>query len=141
MMGHVRRIYWTADGWPVVSPERYGGVIDAPISRDDLVGEWELINLAYSYGNQKKSVSLNITPSPLTTEVGKNRVVLKGAVNGNGTFDPKNNTMKITPSGGTAFTVNVARELDWESTKRTSTIVFAGYPSPTTTYWAKKSKQ
>lgn len=141
MMGHVRRIYWTADGWPVVSPERYGGVIDAPISRDDMVGEWELINLAYSYGNQKKPTSLNITPSPLTTEAGKNRVVLKGAINGNGIFDPKNNTMKITPSGGTAFTVNVARELDWEATKRTSTIVFAGYPSATSTYWAKKSQQ
>ncbi|WP_339739057.1 hypothetical protein [uncultured Sunxiuqinia sp.] len=26
MMGHVRKINWTADGWPVVMPGRYTGV-------------------------------------------------------------------------------------------------------------------
>ncbi len=141
MMGHVRRIYWTEDGWPVVSPERYAGVIDAPISRDDLVGTWELIDLAYSYGNQKTSTALTIAASALTTTSAKNRVTLKGAINGNGVFDPLTNMLKITPSGSSSsYYVNVARELDWEAARRVSTIVFAGYPSPTSTYWAKKTK-
>lgn len=142
MMGHVRRIYWTADGWPVVSPERYGGVIDAPICRDDLIGTWELIDLAYSYGNQKKSSTLTITASTLTTAAALNRVVLKGAISGNGVFDPKTNTLKITQTGlSSSYNVNVARELDWEASKRVSTIVFAGYPTNTTTYWAKKTQE
>ncbi len=141
MMGHVRRIYWTNDGWPVVSPERYAGVIDAPISRDDLVGTWELIDLAYSYGNQKTSTTLTIAASALTTTSAKNRVTLKGAINGNGVFDPSTNMLKITPTGSSSsYYVNVARELDWEAARRVSTIVFAGYPSPTSTYWAKKTK-
>lgn len=142
MMGHVRRIYWTSDGWPVVSPERYGGVIDAPISRDDLVGTWELIDLSYSYGNQKKSSTLTITPSSLTTAAALNRVVLKGAISGNGVFDPQTNMLKITQTGlSAAYYVNVARELDWEASRRTSTIVFAGYPTATSTYWAKKVQE
>ena len=141
MMGHVRRIYWTSDGWPVVSPERYGGVIDAPISRDDLVGTWEVIDLSYSYGKQKTSSTLTITASTLTTATAINRVVLKGAINGSGVFDPKTNMLKITQTGlSTAYYVNVARELDWEASKRVSTIVFAGYPTTTSTYWAKKTQ-
>lgn len=136
MMGHVRRIYWTEDGWPVVSPERYAGVIDAPISRDDLIGEWEVIDLSYSAGNQKKSQSMTIAASTIASQT--NRVVISGAIKGSGIINSEENTLKITPSSGNAFTVNIARELDWEAAKRTSTIVFAGYPNNETTYWAKK---
>src|SRR5699024_6503451 len=32
MMGHVRKVYWTDDGWPVVAPERYAGVPQQPIA-------------------------------------------------------------------------------------------------------------
>lgn len=40
---HLRRLYWTSDGWPVVSPERYAGLPDTTFTAADFVGEWELI--------------------------------------------------------------------------------------------------
>ena len=49
MMGHVRSIRWTEDGWPLVMPERYGAVPQIPISEDELVGNWEHIDLSHSY--------------------------------------------------------------------------------------------
>lgn len=136
MMGHVRRIYWTSDGWPVVSPERYAGVEDAPISTEDLEGTWELIDLTYSYGKQKTSTELTITKSA----VGNNLVSIKGNFTGTGIFDAKKNILKITVSG-TTFSLNVARELDWEATPRQSTIVMAGFRTATQTYWMKKKSE
>ena len=136
MMGHVRRIYWTSDGWPVVSPERYAGVEDAPISADDLEGTWELIDLTYDYGKQKTSTALTIKKSSISD----NRVTLSGALSGSGVFDVEKNVLKLTISG-TTFSLNVARELDWEASPRKSTIVMAGFRTNTQTYWAKKTQQ
>lgn len=135
MMGHVRRIYWTPDGWPVVSPERYGRVEDAPISLDDLVGTWEYINLAYSASNIKTSSSVTIKKSVADDK----RLSVSGAITGGGTFDASTNMLTMTV-GSSTFTLNVARELDWEAAQRKSTIVMAGFPSATNTYWFKKAQ-
>ena len=132
MMGHVRRIYWTSDGWPVVSPERYGNVEDAPISAADLVGDWEFINLAYSKDNMKTSSAVTVKKA-----VTPNRVTFSGAISGSGIFNPTTNILTLTVSG-TSFQLNVARELDWEQSPRKSTIVLAGYRNYENTYWFKK---
>src|SRR5574344_1724039 len=55
MMGGVRRILWTASGWPVVLPERYGNVPQASITEDELVGSWENITLNYISGSDDDS--------------------------------------------------------------------------------------
>lgn len=36
MMGHVRSIRWTKDGWPLVMPERYGAVPKVAITEEEL---------------------------------------------------------------------------------------------------------
>lgn len=43
---HVRRVLFTPDGWPVVSPERYASVADRKFSRADMGGSWEIIRVA-----------------------------------------------------------------------------------------------
>ena len=48
MMGGVRRILWTPDGWPVVLPERYGRVPQTTIVENDLIGTWDHISLGYA---------------------------------------------------------------------------------------------
>lgn len=45
MMGHVRSILWTEDGWPIVMPERYGAVPKVAIAKEELEGNWELIQM------------------------------------------------------------------------------------------------
>ncbi|MBN2275141.1 MAG: arabinan endo-1,5-alpha-L-arabinosidase [Bacteroidales bacterium] len=45
MVLHVREIFWTSDGWPVVSPERYAAVPQTEIDYRDIAGTWEMITL------------------------------------------------------------------------------------------------
>lgn len=42
---HVREVFFTVNGWPVVSPERYAGTAPRSFTKEDLVGEWEIIRI------------------------------------------------------------------------------------------------
>ena len=124
MMGHVRRILWTADGWPLVLPERYGAVPQPSITADELVGTWEHIVLAYSYQKQMTSRTLVL----------KADGTLSGPIAGKWSFNPLTGALKLG-----SYTVYVSRELDWEASPRHSTIVYAGYSSDgKRTLWGKK---
>lgn len=46
MVLHARKMFWTADGWPVVSPEKYAGVPQSDIAENEMAGKWEFIPLA-----------------------------------------------------------------------------------------------
>ena len=50
---HVREIFWSKDGWPMFSPERYAGVHRKRISSDEIPGKWEIIIIKPS--NYKRS--------------------------------------------------------------------------------------
>ena len=126
MMGHVRSIRWNADGWPVVMPERYGAVPKVAITEDELIGNWENIDLSYSYGKQKTSETLTL---------GADKKVTSGVWNGSTwSYDAQKQSLMINN-----VELCLQREVDWEATPRTHTIVFAGY-SGKKTYWGKKSK-
>ncbi len=137
MMGHVRRIVWcpastteTTNLWPIALPERYAGLTDeTAVTADELVGNWEHINLVYSYGNQDASESLTLAEDG----------TMSGALTGTWSFDQDKQWLTLTPSSGTAVIVVVAREADWEASPRVATIVYAGTEkSLNATYWGKK---
>jgi arabinan endo-1,5-alpha-L-arabinosidase len=123
MMGHVRKIRWTSDGWPVVMPERYSAVPDVKIKEEELVGDWETINLSYSRGNQKTSASLTLGANGQAT--GSNT----GAWSWNA-------STKILTVGSLQFCVE--RETDWEASPRKLTLVFAGLNGSGVSIWGKK---
>lgn len=134
MMGQVRSIRWTENGWPVVMPERYGAVPQAAISEEELVGEWENITLSYQYATQQSSV--NITLNEDHTVSGSPFASLKWSWNAE--------TGILTVGSNKLY---VQREVDWEAgsesssthTGRKATIVYAGFNAAnTTTYWGKK---
>lgn len=129
MMGQVRRLVWTADGWPVVMPECYGAVPQVPITEDELVGAWENIELEYSYQKQCEATMITLTAD--------HKVL--GAPFGGQTwsFDAETNILTI----GTQK-LTLAREADWEATPRAATIVYAGYGSNgKKTYWGKRAQR
>lgn len=127
MMGHVRAIRWTKDGWPLVMPERYAAVPQVRITEDELIGEWEHINLAYSYGKMKESTAMTL---------GADHKVASGTWSGKEwSYDA---TQQILTVGGTDL--YLSRECDWEASPRTHTIVYAGL-GDRTTYWGKKVKK
>ncbi len=126
MMGHVRSIRWTSDGWPLVMPERYGAVPQLPITQDELIGKWEHIDLGYSFDTQKTSSNMTLAADGKVT---------------NGTWKDSSwsydaDKQILTIDGVELY---LQRETDWEATPRRHTIVYAGY-SGINTYWGKKSK-
>lgn len=42
---HVRKMYWSKDGWPLVSPEIYAGEKLVSLTENDVVGHYERIRL------------------------------------------------------------------------------------------------
>lgn len=40
---NIRKILWSEDGWPMVSPERYTGEKEAKIEKNAIPGDWQLI--------------------------------------------------------------------------------------------------
>ena len=123
MMGHIRSIRWTDKNWPVVMPERYGAVPQAKISESELIGNWEHIDLSYHYGKQRTSSTLTLTVDHKTS----------GAWDGTWNFN--SNEQTITLNNG--VTLYLQREVDWEATPRTHTIVYAAHGTQET-YWGKK---
>ncbi|WP_046176105.1 arabinan endo-1,5-alpha-L-arabinosidase [Domibacillus indicus] len=52
---HIRKVVWSSDGWPLVSPERYSGEIEKPIIPDSLDGTWDIIEMTKDDNKQIKS--------------------------------------------------------------------------------------
>lgn len=130
MMGQVRSLRWTTDGWPVVMPERYGNVPQLTILESELKGKWELIPLSYKAGQQCTSVAMTL---------GSNHKITEGFKAGS--------TWKYDKAAGILYIAGIpmylSREVDWEAKPRKATIVFSGlsnYNSKSNlfTYWGKK---
>lgn len=129
MMGHVRSIRWTEDGWPLVMPERYGAVPQVPITEGELIGDWEMIQMSSNHpGQQYASAIMTLSADHKITEG-----TWKG---GSWSYDAENQI--LTANGVKLY---LQREVDWEMIPRTPTIVFAGYHQSNgvwRTDWGKK---
>lgn len=123
MMGHVREIYWTDDGWPVVAPERFAGVPDTTITEEDLVGTWEEILLTYQYQTLQRSYTIKLNEDySITSGAGGT-----WSFNENSQLLTINDTELIIDSGW-----------DWEATPRRTTVTYAGLTSSGLSKWGKK---
>ncbi|MDR2414590.1 MAG: arabinan endo-1,5-alpha-L-arabinosidase [Odoribacteraceae bacterium] len=123
MMGHVREILWTEDGWPVVMPERYAGVPRESIAESEIAGTWENIILSYSYGRQQVASEISLTVDKRVT----------GAITGAWSYDPLSGILVIGD-----YRLRLQRGLDWEANPRAPTLVYAGITSRGTSIWGKK---
>ena len=134
MLGHVRSIRWTDDGWPVVMPERYGGVPQKPIGESEFVGSWQNITLSYDYGKQRTSVNFSLGEDHKVSGTWQNGQTWQ--------WDAEKRILTI----GTQK-LYVQRETDWETgteannihNGRQQTLVYAGINSSgNSLYWGVK---
>lgn len=127
---HVRKMVWTEDGWPVVSPQRYAGEVEQPISEKDIVGEWEKIVVDRLFDNMRSSKGLTLHKNGKVNDpVGEDYWELSGE-----------NTLTIYESLGNgefmATSTLVLPAWDWENWNET--IVFTGLDDTGTAIWGKK---
>ncbi len=142
---HLREIFFTPDGWPVVSPERYAGTPSRKFAVKDMAGDWEIIRVLEPMAERQ-------------TEAGQilwgEGDLLKGECN-------VSETVKFEPGGKTdgdwAWAFDPATQLltlksdkeeisglivhhghDWELEQRT--ILATGLDSRGRSVWAKRVK-
>ena len=60
---NVRKILWSKDGWPMVSPEKYAGDKEQKIDKAVIPGQWDKIILSNAYNDQISSDNLKLLPN------------------------------------------------------------------------------
>jgi arabinan endo-1,5-alpha-L-arabinosidase len=133
---HVRKIYWTTDGWPVVSPERYANVAQTAIAQSELAGDWEQIVLGYKVvpGYSAEQVNADLQAAATIT------LNADGKINGSAanTWAYTAPWLELKWNNGTSTDkVYVSRERDWEN-KKSTTLVFTGLDNMGVAVWGKK---
>jgi len=131
---HVRKLFWTPDGWPVASPERYAWEDNSLVPKDSIVGNWERIVLNYTvvpgYGNEQTSPNLQYS-TPLSIDA-------SGTLNGDASNTWTYNApwLQMNWNNGTIEKVFVQEGRDWENKK--NTIIFTGLNNNGIAVWGKK---
>ncbi|SFD87702.1 arabinan endo-1,5-alpha-L-arabinosidase [Chitinophaga sp. CF118] len=131
---HVRKMFWTTDGWPVVSPERYAWEDNTLVPQDSIAGNWEQIILGY-----------RVVPGYADTQVSPDfQVSATLVISANGTLNNDASSkwtynapwLQLNWSNGYTDKVFVQRGRDWENKR--ITFIFTGLNNNGTAIWGKK---
>lgn len=130
----VRKILWSEDGWPIVSPERYAGEKEQKLSKDCIPGTWESI-IFVKYDNSQ------LASEPIKFLVdGK---IGDGTGQSNWQFSSDNRlTLYLYDSDGEKFITYGCKVLpawDWEN--RRKTLVFTGIAKNGVAIWGKRTER
>ena len=69
----VQQMWFTPDGWPVLSPMRYAGETAGSVKKNEVAGDWQLINMGTSINTtpiESETVRLEKNGTVTTTEQG-----------------------------------------------------------------------
>jgi arabinan endo-1,5-alpha-L-arabinosidase len=123
MMGHVRSIEWTEDGWPIVAPERYAAVPSTTITEESIVGTWSQIMMQYQYRKIQRSSNIVLSADKKVS----------GAFTGNWSFDADKSILTINDNK-----LKVTDAWDWEASPRKVTLTFSGFTPDGAPIWGKR---
>lgn len=141
---HVREIFWSKDGWPVFSPERYAGVRTGKIGTDGITGKWEIIVLKpSSYKRATEAGQILWGENRLAAEEICTSSIydLKsdGSIENSAQGQWKmlaNNILSLQIGTFKVLELFVHQGFDWEN--RRETILFTGLDSNGYSIWGKK---
>ncbi|MDR0541214.1 MAG: arabinan endo-1,5-alpha-L-arabinosidase [Dysgonamonadaceae bacterium] len=145
MVLHVRKVFFTPDGWPVVSPERYTGSKTQGFRSSDIAGEWEIIRIKEP-GNERKMEAGQVLwgESALKAQEQNQSFPLVFATNGTvqdsgrWQLDEKQQILNITIGTEMFDDLLVFAGHDWENQKET--ILFTGLDKDGRAIWGKRVK-
>ena len=144
---HLRQVFFTEDGWPVVSPERYAGSAERTFTEADLVGEWEIIRVKEPLHERRLEAGqvlggegelqegeANVSRSLLLEAKGR----LGKAEKGGWSFAPEKQYLTLDLDGENIANLIVFAGHDWEN--ETETVLFTGLDSQGRSVWGKRVK-
>ncbi|MGB3799719.1 MAG: arabinan endo-1,5-alpha-L-arabinosidase [Lewinella sp.] len=135
MVMHLRQLFWTEDGWPLVSPERYAAEAERPVGQAEIAGSWEIIRFDYEVvpGYAEEQVS----PGYVSAEIVRlesDRSVTGGL---SGTWSYSAPWLTLSADGNT-WSTRVERGRDWEN-EIAETILLTGLQDNGYAVWGKKT--
>ena len=143
---HLRRVFFTPSGWPVVSPERYAGNPDTTFDTADIAGVWELIHINDPRSNRRLEAGQVLwgegEVKPGESQPGRICAVYPdgyltvGDKEGSWSFDPDTQLLSITVGGETIADLIVHSGHDWE--RSADTMLFTGLDSNGRSMWGKR---
>jgi arabinan endo-1,5-alpha-L-arabinosidase len=149
---HVREVFFTESGWPVVSPERYTGSESRTFTPADLAGEWEIIRVKQPAhprqleagqilggegglrpGEQASSLSYTLKEDgTLQPEEGKSELAESWQ------FNPRKQLLSLHLADETISQLIVFAGHDWENEQET--VLFTGLDADGCSVWGKRVK-
>ncbi len=144
MIMHTRKIFWTPDGWPTLSPQRYTrpGVMPA-ITEHSIIGKWEEIRLYELMMTNGLAEPLGDDNAPEKFLCKSNSMTFNhdgrfSSGFGSGSWSFENDTLYIKrDKDSKQIPLILSYELDWENHR--PCIVFTGIdPNNARSLWAKK---
>ena len=157
MVLHVRQLFFTPEGWPVVSPERYAGTTPRKFKKSDLVGEWEIIRvqepkyerqleagqILWGEGELNKeewnaSTRMNLAKDGTCAGeiTDKNWKIVQ--MNGNWSFLTEKHYLMLDLGSEKIQNLIIFAGHDWENNRET--ILFTGLDSRGRSVWGKRIK-
>lgn len=134
MVMHTRQIFWTEDGWPIVSSQRFANEEETSITSEEIAGEYEIIDFDYKvvpgYSVEQNSPDFILSENINLNADGS----ITGTLNGNWTYNFPWMNLSI---NGNNVKVRLERGRDWENDK-SSTILFTGLNNEKLALWGKK---
>lgn len=145
MVLHVRQLFFTPEGWPVVSPERYAGTPSRKFRKSDLVGEWEIIRVREpEHGRRPEAGLWNLSTRMKLLENGicNGEVIsMEGEpvrVNGNWSFLTEKRLLMLNFGEEEIENLIIFAGHDWENERET--VLFTGLDSRGHSVWGKRIK-
>lgn len=119
---HLRKVFWSEEGWPTLSPERYAGIPQLPLTDEDMEGQWEFIHLERTDTKNQSEI--------ITLEPGGGIAEYE-----NGSWVLDDGTLSIDVAGA-HFEAAVFRGWDWENDR--VCLLFSGLDAAGISGWGKK---
>jgi len=146
MVLHVRQMFFTSGGWPVVSPERYAGSQPIHFKSIDLAGEWEIIRIFEPVAERQLEAgqvlpgegNLNANEKNTSFHILFSKGGKIDEKNGKWSFTEKKQLLNLTLNGEKIKNLIVFAGHDWEN--ETETVLFTGLDSRGRSVWGKRIK-
>ncbi len=141
---HLRQVFFTPDGWPVVSPERYTGSASRKFSAADMAGDWEVMRVREpAYERRLEAGQILWGEGQLKEEEWNVSRLLSlekdGHIDGNKggwKLSETEQLLFLTLDGESIDNLIVFAGHDWENEKET--ILFTGLDSRGRSVWGKR---